>query len=164
MKDVIKRIVDENGEEILLDKKKFISLFMDYAPQMKDERKFLEMALNENIGKLFANCQKEDRVFVLNKAKDKLKKYMSENGMKMIVSSFAYALGWKEEFNEFVRKSTGNNAESKNESNSGVVHENNFGVAHDLKNQRNVSTNESEKTILGWIEIIRDNLKVQSLM
>ena len=154
MKDVIKKIVDENGEEILLDKKKFISLFMDYAPQMKDERKFLEMALNENIGKLFANCQKEDRVLVLNKAKDKLKKYMSENGMKMIVSSFAYALGWKAEFNEFVKKS----AVSNSESNTG----NNFSAGYDLKKQKEVSSNEGEKRKSGISSVNENNKNVVS--
>lgn len=94
MKDIVKRIVDENGEKILLEKKKFISLFIDYAPEMKNERKFLDIALSENIGKFFVECPKENRKNAIEKSRKKLEIYMSQNGVNEILESFTYALGW----------------------------------------------------------------------
>ena len=100
MKNELKSIIGKYGEDILLNNKKFISLFADTAPSLKKEKKLLEMALTEDIGPLFVNCEKSQRSTSIIKARRKLENnYMAENGIDEVLAGITYALGWTEEYN-----------------------------------------------------------------
>ena len=100
MEKELKSIIEKYGETILLSNKKLVSIFADTALRLKKEKKLLEMALNENIGNLFANCEKSERSTSIIKAIRKLENnYMAENAINDVVAVIIYALGWTEEYN-----------------------------------------------------------------
>jgi len=96
MKEEIKKIVDKYGKEILLDKKKFISIFADMAPNLKKERKLLDIALSENIGETFLNCEENQQEIIKLKVRRKLENaYVASSGIDEVIDAISYALGWK---------------------------------------------------------------------
>lgn len=99
MEQEVKKIVDKYGKEILLNSKKFVSIFADMNPKMKSERKLLESAMSENIAELFANCAENERQTCIIKVRRKLKSvYIAEEGINDIIKCFTYALDWKSEY------------------------------------------------------------------
>lgn len=117
MKEEMKKIVNNYGKEILLEKKKFLSIFTDIAPKLKKEKKLLELALDENIAELFVNCPINDRKANIVKARRKLENYMAKSGIDDVLNSFAYALDWNDEFSDIEK----NDVRPKQQQNEKVV-------------------------------------------
>ena len=92
--EAIKAIIDQFGSDIILQKNKFLSIFGDYAPRLKKEKKMLSIALDENIACLFINCEISDHEAVVRKARRSLDTIMSESAINLVISSFADAFGW----------------------------------------------------------------------
>lgn len=46
MDDAIKEAINQFGSSILLDNRKFVAVFVDYAPKLKASKKALSIALN----------------------------------------------------------------------------------------------------------------------
>ena len=95
MMETMKLIFQQFGIDIILQKSKFLSIFMDYAPRLKKERKILSVALDENIADFFVNCEIEDRKTNIQKAKRKMNMIMSESAIALVISSFIDALEWE---------------------------------------------------------------------
>ncbi len=90
----IKGIIDQFGLDIILQKNKFLSIFGDYAPRLKKEKKMISIALDENIADLFVNCEIEEREANIQKARRAMNLIMSESAIDLVISSFIDALGW----------------------------------------------------------------------
>lgn len=43
---IVSKIIDENGDKILINERQFLSIFSDYAPGMEKERKLLKLAIS----------------------------------------------------------------------------------------------------------------------
>lgn len=95
MENVVKQIFEQFGSEILLDKNKFLAIFVDYAPKMKKERKMLAIALDEGVAKFFVNCAECDRETNVDKARKSMNPIMSETAVDTVIQSLIFALGWK---------------------------------------------------------------------
>lgn len=92
--ETIKVIIDQFGSDIILQKNKFLSIFGDYAPRLKKEKKMISIALDENIARLFINCEINEREAIVRKARRALDTIMSESAINIVISSFTDALGW----------------------------------------------------------------------
>lgn len=92
---VIKKIIEQFGVDIILNKKKFLSIFSDFAPNMKMEKKILSVALEENIGQIIVGTNPNEVEASIQKIKRALDIIMSENAINMIISSFSEALSWE---------------------------------------------------------------------
>ena len=119
-----KKIVVKHGKEILANKKKFISIFSDEAPRMKTEKKLLEIALSEDIAEIFLNCPENDRKAGMLRARRKLEKLMSDDGINEVLNSFSYALNWKEKASILEEKKI---------------------IENKVSTEKNVKNNETEK-------------------
>jgi len=97
MDKVMKKIFEQFGPDIALDKKIFISVLKDYAPNLKKEVRIISIALDDNIAKYFINCRVEDRQNNIRKAKQSLNAIMSDSDIEMVISSFILALNWDTE-------------------------------------------------------------------
>ncbi len=95
LESVVRNIVIQFGPEILLNKNKFLSIFLDYAPKLKRERKIISFALDEGIAECFVNCSINDRKVNMNRAKNKMSLLMSENAINMVIQCFTSALDWQ---------------------------------------------------------------------
>lgn len=94
LSSVIKQIIAQFGEEIILQKQKFISIFGDLAPQLKKEKKILSVAMDEDIAAMFLNCAPEDRNAHIVSSKRKLDGILSESAVEMIIIAFSDAFSW----------------------------------------------------------------------
>lgn len=90
----IKVIIDQFGSDIILQKNKFLSIFGDYAPKLKKEKKMISIALDENIANLFINCEISEHEAVVRKARRSLDAILSDSAIDIVISSFTDALGW----------------------------------------------------------------------
>ncbi len=165
MEEVLKNIIEKYGEEILLSNKKFVSIFADTAPQLKNEKKLLEMALNENIGPLFVNCEKKQRSTIIIKARRKLENnYMSETGINEFLAGITFSLGWTEEYNTLknhknVQKKieTEVKEKKKEEPKKVVTTENNEIISQETDSEEKKKTNWKVATIaslIGGVSIV----------
>ena len=91
---IVKQIVEQFGADILLQKNRFLSVFVDYAPKMRKEKKMLSIALDENIATLFVNCETSDRELHVKKAQRALDMILAESAIHFVVETFAYAFDW----------------------------------------------------------------------
>ena len=91
---VLKNIFDQFGTDLLLDRNKFIAVFVDMAPKFKQEKKIISIALNESIAPLLINEDNKDEIIVLEQITTKLNDIMAPSAIRLIVSSFLPALGW----------------------------------------------------------------------
>ena len=94
MSKIIKLIFQQFGIDIILQKNKFLSIFLDYAPKLKKEKKILYVALDENVADFFVNCEIEERETNIQKARRKMDWLMSESAIDLVISSFIDALEW----------------------------------------------------------------------
>lgn len=92
--ETIKVIIDQFGSDIILQKNKFLSIFGDYAPRLKKEKKMISIALDEDIACLFINCEANEREAAVGKVRRSLDSFMSESAINLVISSFTDALGW----------------------------------------------------------------------
>ena len=95
MMETMKLIFQQFGTDIILQKNKFISIFVDYAPRLKKEKKILSVALDENIADFFVNCEVEEREANIRKARRAMNLIMSESAIDLVISSFIDALDWE---------------------------------------------------------------------
>ncbi len=140
MKEIVKKIIDKYGKEILLNSKKFISIFSDEAPSMKKEKKLLQIAFSENIGELFVNCKDSQREICIIKVKRKLDSYMSEEGLNSVLKGISYGLGWNDEYQKL----------SKNQNRYSSFIEkpkNDNNMAKNINKNEEKSTNEGQEVI-----------------
>lgn len=91
---IVKQIVEQFGPDILLQKNRFLSVFMDYAPKMRKEKTMLSIALDENIATLFVNCEPSDREIHVKKAQRALDMILAESAIHFVMETFAYAFDW----------------------------------------------------------------------
>lgn len=101
---VLKIIFDQFGTELLLDRHKFIAVFVDLAPKFKQEKKIITIALNEDIAPLLLNVNSEDEIVVLERITNKLKDIMAPSAIRLIVSSFLPVLGWSISLDDYFYK------------------------------------------------------------
>ena len=92
--ETMKLIFQQFGSDIILQKNKFLSIFVDYAPRLKKEKKILSVALDENIADFFVNCEVGEREPNIQKARRAMNLIMSESAINLVISSFTDALGW----------------------------------------------------------------------
>ena len=96
MASVLKRIVSNFGEDVVLDQRRCMSIFKDMAPQLKNEQKILETALKWNIGMYFVNCPEQEREISLQKLIISMNSILAESAQKDILHSFIVAMDWDE--------------------------------------------------------------------
>lgn len=94
MDEIIKSIIGQFGTRILLDEKKFISVFVDMAPRLKNEKNILAVALSQNIARNFVDCPSNEHETVVRKTVRALEPIMSKTAIQTVVSAFTTALGW----------------------------------------------------------------------
>lgn len=93
--DVISQIIDQFGEDVILQKSRFISIFGDLAPHLKKEKRILSVAMDENIAELFLNCSPENWDASIVSSKRKLDGILSDSAIELVVTAFANAFGWE---------------------------------------------------------------------
>jgi len=129
----VKQVTDMFGIEIIADHKRFCAALSDLAPKLTRENKAFFVALSENVGKLFlrengevlaGNKSPEE---VMRKAEASVSEYLNSEKTGMVVSSLAYALGWKLE-------NTGKSPENGEGASSGSVIEDLFRKAENGDN------------------------------
>lgn len=155
MSDVIKVIIEQFGIEILLENNKFLSIFSDYAPKLKNEKKVLRIALEENIAPYFINISPEKRKSNLTVVKRKLDSIISENATYMILTSFVTAIGW--DLTLIESRKTTESFYDESISNMPDISDNSISEIHQQKslNQKDGSTyiKDEEKIIITGLEV-----------
>ena len=100
MKSVFRRIVEENGIDVLEDGQRFIAILSDYAPNMKKERKFISDSFSIGVNKIILKANDgtagEKRVALL-KARYLIKEKLglATEHVDMVISCFAAILASK---------------------------------------------------------------------
>ena len=94
MKDVIAVIIQEFGEDILLNEKKFLNIFKDYAPKMTRETIMLSTALNLGLAKFFVGCPVSERKTNIMKARNTMQGMLTDDITATMIRTFVAALGW----------------------------------------------------------------------
>lgn len=92
--EVIRLIIEQFGENILLEKNKFIAVFTDYAPNMKKEKKIFSIALDEKIAPIIINTQVGEANLSVQRIRNILGSIMVDTAIDIVVNSFAEALNW----------------------------------------------------------------------
>lgn len=92
--EVVKLITEQFGVEIIQDSRKFLSIFSDYAPMLKREKKILSIALSEGIGEIVVSCNHNDVNTSIQKIKRTLEMIMSDTAINMIIIAFGEAFNW----------------------------------------------------------------------
>jgi len=97
IKSQLKRIVDENGKEVLANPDRCIALLNDYIPEYDKERRLLKNMLSS---KVLSNMLKEgnEKIAIM-----KAQKYMTDEvflssaAAEFVIVCFTYMLGWQYE-------------------------------------------------------------------
>lgn len=115
MNEEIKKIVDEYGKEILLDRTKFMTIFTTNNPDMQKEKIALALALDEKVNELLVNCNEEDKRKNLIEAKRKLSNVpdLSQNDANDVLISLIYALGWDKSYVYIIREDSNSDKNDK---------------------------------------------------
>ncbi len=101
METALRVIIGIYGTGIISDQRKFISVFKDVAPKLKDEQKILNFSLSLGISDYFADCPVKERKDNIIKARYALDCLNSEI-REMVIASFIKALGWDKENQEIL--------------------------------------------------------------
>ena len=119
MRHAIKKIIDENGKEILLNRTKFMKIFTSQNPKMEKERKALARALNVKVNELFVECKEEEKENNLIEAKNRLAKIndLNPKAAEAVLLSFAYALGWDKKYIDIIKNKDDKSNVDKNKKN-----------------------------------------------
>lgn len=92
----VKNIIELFGIEILKNKNKFLSVYSDYVPNMKKEKRILSMLLDDCKAVHFiieAYSQKSyESLWLIRKY---LSEIMSDSAAEIVIMAFAKAIGWE---------------------------------------------------------------------
>lgn len=91
----LKQLIEDFGISILQNPKKCIAIFRDTAPQLRNEQKILEVAMNFGVGSFFINCPVEDRKKNVNRAMQALE-FLNNESKKLVITAFVKALDWED--------------------------------------------------------------------
>jgi hypothetical protein len=99
-KDVLNHIADTYGIDCLLDGSRLINIFIDYAPQLKKEKKLLRVVFEEGAASILKghlNSRQADKEIAFKQAVARLTDdaFIAPEAAENIVREFATALGWK---------------------------------------------------------------------
>ena len=94
IKKELRRIIDENGTEIIRDNDKFIALLGDYLPEYDKERRLLRTMLEANVLRRMSKdlSPKTSTMSAKNYMMGEL--FISENAAEFVLVCFAYVLDW----------------------------------------------------------------------
>lgn len=93
-KQVVTKIIEIFGEEVLEDKSRFIAAFSDFAPELKKEAAIFTVALQQGIGSVLVSVKDKERDTAISKTKKKLSFILSDEAITLVLTSIIYALGW----------------------------------------------------------------------
>lgn len=87
--NAIKLITERFGMEILNDSKRFLAIFSDAFPDMKQEKKILTIAFSENIGQIITKTSSGQFEAAAQRIRDKLELIMAESAINMVITAIA---------------------------------------------------------------------------
>lgn len=139
--EVVKKIVDAYGEDIIQNSRLFLALFGDLAPHLKREKKIFSISMTNDVMSLFENCAENERTMRINRVRSLLEDVLSDGAIEQFLSCMSYALGW--EYEKTAEKS--------------VVSEQNPPAADTKRQQLNSSMSINEKAKLGLKKLHEHN-------
>lgn len=95
LESALKQLINDFGISILQNPKKCIAIFRDTAPQLRNEQKILEVAMNFGVGSFFINCPPEDRKKNVNRAMQSLE-FLNNESKKLVITALVKALDWED--------------------------------------------------------------------
>ena len=98
MDNAIKEVVDRFGYSILLDNRKFIAVFMDYAPKLKISKKALSIALQAKSISELTSCPSSRRIEVMKKIIQELKPFLTDLEIQIVICAFISAFDWESSY------------------------------------------------------------------
>lgn len=104
MRHELKKIVEDNGKEILLDRNKLIQVFSNEYPEMKKEKRALTLALDKKVNELLVECKEEEKKKNLTIAKKRLENVqeLTRKNSETVLTSFIFALGWDKSYVDLI--------------------------------------------------------------
>lgn len=98
MDNAIREVVDHFGYSILLDNRKFIAVFMDYAPKLKISKKALSIALQAKSISELTSCPSSRRIEVMKKIIQELKPFLTDLEIQIVICAFISAFDWESSY------------------------------------------------------------------
>ena len=117
----LKRMIMEQGKEVLIQDERFIALLGDYLPEYERERKLLEKMYNAGV---FMNMLEEkNHELAIMQAKSYMQGeiFLSENAAEFVIACFTYVLGWPFKANLRVKSDEEKAKEKKEETKKKAV-------------------------------------------
>lgn len=104
IEEIFEFIFSEYGVEIINEKRKFLSLLGDYAPEMENERRLIKIAIEADVYKALLNTNNKDeseRNICIDKMVAKLQQqcFLSDEWSRKVIAWFAGYLHWEIPFN-----------------------------------------------------------------
>jgi CYTH domain-containing protein len=98
-KEALKHIADTYGVDYLFDGSKLINVFIDYAPQLKKEKRLLRVVFEENAASVLKDnlkSQQADKEIAFKQAVTRLTDAcIAQDAAESIIYELTDALGWK---------------------------------------------------------------------
>lgn len=92
--EMVKRLVDAYGDDIIMNKRIFLALFGDLAPHLKKERKIFSAAMTSDVMKLFERCSEDEQKKRISRVRMILD-MLSEESVYLFINCMGEAVGWK---------------------------------------------------------------------
>ena len=148
MRHELKKIVEDNGKEILLDKTKLMQVFSDEYPEMKKERRALELALSKKINELLVDCKEEDKKKNLTIAKKRLENVqeLTRKNSETVLTSFIFALGWDKSYVDLITNQKAKQPQSNNAPSGTTLPKEQNVITKASDTKQNTSTNTNTNT------------------
>ncbi|MDE5584317.1 MAG: leucine-rich repeat domain-containing protein [Ruminococcus sp.] len=95
IKKALKSMMEQYGQDLIVDKNKFISLLNDFIPEYEKERRLLKNMLQADVLNIMLR-EKEQQNIGIMKAKEFMlsEMFLSEKAVEFTIVCFTYMLGW----------------------------------------------------------------------
>lgn len=95
MDDAIKEVVNHFGYSILQDNRKFIAVFVDFAPKLKVSKKVLSVALQAKSINDLISCPTSRRIEVIKRIIQELKPLLTDLEIQVVICALISAFDWE---------------------------------------------------------------------
>lgn len=90
----LKSMIDQHGENIILNNTKFIALLNDYIPEFEKERGLLKNMSDAGVLRDMSKESNHDMAIMDAKSYMLGKLFLSENAVEFVISCYTFMLGW----------------------------------------------------------------------